>query len=118
MRSRRFLWLLLVVGLASVLWTRRRALISLVDSRPQAVNVAQTIDDASLSSSSTRPSPPLPLMVPSDGGICPETHPIKANPISHIYHLPHHRMYQRLTKVVCYTDEQAAQAEGYRASKQ
>jgi hypothetical protein len=57
-------------------------------------------------------------MVRGENGTCPVTHPVKANPTSRIYHLPHNRMYQRLANAVCYVDEQTAEAEGYRASKQ
>lgn len=114
MRRRWLPWLVLLLGLIAVIWTRRRDLIALVDTVPRVASVPRLTGG----STGHGENAGLPSMVPSDQGSCPESHPVKANPSSRIYHLPHHRMYQRLTNAVCYIDEQTAEAEGYRASKQ
>lgn len=114
MRPRWLPWLVLLAGLATLVWTQRRALSALLDPEPRPTTTAR------LTAKQPRPlnDPAPPAMVPSDNGSCPATHPVKANPTSRIYHLPHHRMYQRLKHAVCYIDQQTAEAEGYRASKQ
>lgn len=113
MRPRWLPWLVLLFGLATIVWTRRHALIALVDPETRVVTAPR------LSGILARPDrkAAVPPMVPSDNGSCPDSHPVKANPTSRIYHLPHHRMYKRLTNAVCYVDEQTAGAEGFRVSK-
>jgi hypothetical protein len=114
MRPRWLPWLVLVAGLAIVVWTRRHALTALVDSETRVVTAPRLTGVLARPDSKAAPTP----MVPGDNGACPASHPVKANPSSRIYHLPHHRMYHRLTNAVCYVDEQTAEAEGYRVSKQ
>ena len=53
---------------------------------------------------------------PVDGG-CPTGYPVKANHSSHIYHVPGGQFYERTVPERCYTDPQAAEADGYRAAR-
>ena len=53
---------------------------------------------------------------PVDGG-CPTGYPVKANDSSHIYHVPGGQFYERTVPERCYTDPQAAEADGYRAAR-
>ena len=57
-----------------------------------------------------------PWVLPVDGG-CPESHPIKANDNSGIYHVPGGRSYERTKPERCYVDAESAAADGYRAAK-
>jgi hypothetical protein len=50
-------------------------------------------------------------------GACPATHPVKAKLSSGIYHVPGAQMYERTRPDRCYTDPEAAEADGLRASK-
>ena len=50
-------------------------------------------------------------------GACPTGYPIKANSGSHIYHVPGGQFYERTVPERCYTDPQAAEADGYRAAR-
>jgi hypothetical protein len=59
----------------------------------------------------------LPAWVPPVAGGCPESHPIKANDNSGIYHEPGGQHYERTRAERCYVDAAAAAADGYRAAK-
>ena len=48
---------------------------------------------------------------------CPDGYPIKGNASSQIYHLPGQSSYARTEPEICFATEEAATAEGYRASK-
>ena len=50
-------------------------------------------------------------------GACPTGYPVKANTSSHIYHVPGGQFYERTVPERCYTDPQAAEADGYRAAR-
>lgn len=50
-------------------------------------------------------------------GACPTGYPIKANTSSRIYHVPGGQFYERTVPERCYTDPQAAEADGYRAAR-
>jgi len=50
-------------------------------------------------------------------GACPSGYPVKANHTSHIYHVPGGQFYERTVPERCYTDPQAAEADGYRAAR-
>ena len=115
MRPRWLPWILLALGVTIVAWSRRRTLAALVAPETPSIATVQALEPPRFEDDG---SSTLPPMVPSDLGICPQTHLVKANPTSRIYHLPHHRMYARLTNAVCYVDTEAAEREGYRASKQ
>ena len=59
---------------------------------------------------------PRTWVEPVDGG-CPTGYPVKANHSSHIYHVPGGQFYERTVPERCYTDPQAAEADGYRAAR-
>jgi methylphosphotriester-DNA--protein-cysteine methyltransferase len=46
---------------------------------------------------------------------CPESHPIKGNATSMIYHEPGGASYARTIPNVCFATAEAAEAAGYRA---
>ncbi len=58
----------------------------------------------------------VPWVSPLDG-VCPLTHPVKANDNSGIYHVPGGRFYDRTQAERCYRDAATAEADGYRAAK-
>ncbi|MDP9441670.1 MAG: hypothetical protein M3P34_05745 [Actinomycetota bacterium] len=51
------------------------------------------------------------------GGTCPPTHPVKAKVSSLIYHLPGMVAYERTRANRCYTDAEAAEADGFVRAK-
>ena len=59
---------------------------------------------------------PTAWVEPVDGA-CPTGYPVKANTSSHIYHVPGGQFYERTVPERCYTDPQAAEADGYRAAR-
>ncbi|MDV7177264.1 thermonuclease family protein [Micrococcus yunnanensis] len=48
---------------------------------------------------------------------CPDSHPVKANDNSGIYHMPGQQHYGRTNARHCYASASAAQADGYRAAR-
>lgn len=68
-----------------------------------------------------RVTPAAGTWLPIHDGQCPATHPIKANPLSGIYHLPESgdSSYSRLRndRVQCYAELLAAEAAGYRRAR-
>ena len=54
---------------------------------------------------------------PLPDGSCPAGFPIKANANSGIFHVPGGRFYDRTKAERCYSDENAAIADGYRRAK-
>jgi hypothetical protein len=54
---------------------------------------------------------------PDDDGSCPQSHPIKANDNSGIFHIPGGRFYERTRAERCYATAEAAVADGYRQAK-
>ena len=58
-----------------------------------------------------------PAWVEPVDGACPDGYPVKANTGSHIYHVPGGQFYERTVPERCYTDPQAAEADGYRAAR-
>lgn len=54
---------------------------------------------------------------PLADGSCPIGHPVKANDSSGIFHLPSGRFYDRTRAERCYSDADAALADGYRQAK-
>jgi hypothetical protein len=57
-----------------------------------------------------------PWVIPVEGQ-CPESHPIKANANSSIYHVPGGQSYNRTKPERCYCDGETAEADGFRAAK-
>ncbi|MFK7423732.1 MULTISPECIES: thermonuclease family protein [Micrococcus] len=49
--------------------------------------------------------------------VCPDSHPVKANDNSGIYHMPGQQHYGRTNARHCYASAAAAQADGYRAAQ-
>ena len=49
--------------------------------------------------------------------VCPDSHPVKANDNSGIYHVPGQQHYGRTNARHCYASASAAQADGYRAAQ-
>lgn len=49
--------------------------------------------------------------------VCPDSHPVKANDNSGIYHVPGQQHYGRTNARNCYASAAAAQADGYRAAE-
>ncbi|OFT10138.1 nuclease, partial [Micrococcus sp. HMSC30C05] len=49
--------------------------------------------------------------------VCPDSHPVKANDNSGIYHIPGQQHYGRTNARHCYASAAAAQADGYRAAE-
>ncbi|MGB3733378.1 MAG: hypothetical protein WA964_00375 [Ilumatobacter sp.] len=54
---------------------------------------------------------------PLEDGSCPVSHPVKANDNSGIFHVPGGRFYDRTKPERCYSDADAAVADGYRRAK-
>ena len=49
--------------------------------------------------------------------VCPDSHPVKANDNSGIYHMPGQQHYGKTNARNCYASAAAAQADGYRAAR-
>jgi hypothetical protein len=54
---------------------------------------------------------------PDAEGGCPDSHPIKGNDQSKIFHVPGGMSYARTKAERCYCDEASAEADGYRKAK-
>lgn len=63
------------------------------------------------------PAPEVSPWVLPVAGRCPESHPVKGNASSRIYHRPGGFYYERTRPERCYCDEAAAQADGMRPAK-
>ena len=79
----------------------------------------QTPPAVSGTPSTPNPTPaPIPGSAPpGPGGTCPDTHLIKGNRPSMIYHVPGSRDYDRTRAESCFADEAAAQAAGFRPAR-
>ena len=69
---------------------------------------------------------PAPEAAPASGdagpvsgadSVCPDSHPVKANDNSGIYHMPGQQHYGKTNARNCYASAAAAQADGYRAAR-
>lgn len=69
---------------------------------------------------------PAPEAAPASGdagpvsgvdSVCPDSHPVKANDNSGIYHVPGQQHYGKTNARHCYASASAAQADGYRAAQ-
>ena len=69
---------------------------------------------------------PAPEAAPASGdagpvsgadSVCPDSHPVKANDNSGIYHVPGQQHYGKTNARHCYASAAAAQADGYRAAQ-
>lgn len=82
---------------------------STVDAEPGAI--------AEPSDGSAAPAPAGDWVSPEADGGCPISHPVKVKLRSEIYHMPQGASYTRTNADRCYGDPEAAEADGYRASK-
>ncbi|MGZ8752767.1 MAG: sunset domain-containing protein [Acidimicrobiia bacterium] len=62
-------------------------------------------------------APSSPAWIGSDDGACPVSHPVKAKLSSGIFHVPGGQNYDRTRADRCYTDGDAAEADGLRRAK-
>ncbi len=60
---------------------------------------------------------PATWVTPNEDGTCPLSHPVKGKERSGIYHVPEGLSYERTNADRCYASPEAAEADGYRASK-
>jgi hypothetical protein len=63
------------------------------------------------------PAAIAPRANPFAGGECPDSHPVKGNADSGIYHTPSSRYYNRTKAEECFATAQDAANAGYRAPK-
>ncbi len=59
----------------------------------------------------------IPAWVEPTDGACPPTHPVKVKLSSGIFHLPGMLAYERTRPDRCYTDAEAAAADGFTRAK-
>lgn len=99
------------------------------DAPPSAATPTTAQEPAATSSTAAE----TPIAEPSDGaaaeaprgewidpdpdGGCPLSHPVKAKLRSGIYHVPEGLAYERTNADRCYASPEAAENDGYRASK-
>lgn len=96
---------LTLVGLGGLAWWRRRPSPSLEPAAPASQSPA-------VSATAVR----VPWVAPVERR-CPDTHPIKANDDSGIFHSPGGLSYERTIPERCYDCAESAAADGYRAAK-
>jgi len=65
----------------------------------------------------TKKAEPAVAWVEPSGGVCPESHPVKAKLSSRLYHLPGMFAYPRTKPDRCYRDGDAAEADGLTRAK-
>lgn len=88
-----------------------------VESESRSTEMAQTGDPASSPPVADMSGPvELPWIQPTEGN-CPDSHPVKLKEASGIYHVAGQRNYERTIADRCYCNEEAAAADGYRASR-
>ena len=73
-------------------------------------------DTATAEASSESSAEPGSGVDPVDGG-CPDGYPVKVKEASGIFHVVGGRNYERTSPDRCYATAEAAEADGYRASK-
>lgn len=69
------------------------------------------------SDGSAAPAPEGDWVDPHPDGGCPVSHPVKVKLRSGIYHVPGGLVYDRTNADRCYVDPDAAEGDGYRASR-
>lgn len=67
--------------------------------------------------SATEPADTPDWVEPEADGSCPVTHPVKLNEPSGIFHVPGGQFYGRTKAERCYASAEAAEADGFRASR-
>jgi hypothetical protein len=83
-------------------------------TRPAGTEPSAAVTTAAVTTAAVAATPRW--VAPVDGA-CPTGYPVKANDSSHIYHVPGGQFYERTVPERCYTDPQAAEADGYRAAR-
>ena len=118
---RRVFWLALLAGTGYAAWT---ALQRRNEAVPAAAPEWPPVEPPTAPAASPAPAPapaddapPEQAWVEPVDGACPDTHPIKANNKSGIYHSPGGRFYDRTVPERCYARAEDAEADGYRAAK-
>lgn len=134
---RRSLWLILIAGAGGALWSWRRDAADAsapapaewppipatppipaappTSAQPSSASVVNALVDAPEARSSDGSAGGW--AEPLADGSCPDGYPIKANDNSGIFHLPGGRFYDRTKPERCYSDAEAAAADGYRQAK-
>ncbi|BAN01588.1 sunset domain-containing protein [Ilumatobacter coccineus] len=111
---RRSLWVVLIAaaGGAAYSWWRDQRDVDALD--PPEWPPLAPVTPASPTADAPAPTGWVDAL---DDGSCPISHPIKANDKSGIFHVPGGRFYDRTKPERCYTDAEAATADGYRQAK-
>ena len=134
--TRRIAWVMLIalVGGAAFAWLRDRRGPQLgappewPPLEPEADGQQPAPADAPEQADAPEPAPadaPQPVQAdeqqawcePEADGSCPDSHQIKVNTTSGIFHVPGGRFYDRTTPHRCYATADAAVADGYRQAK-
>lgn len=141
---RRLLWLLLIAGVGGAIWSWRRDAADASHPAPAEWPPLSTpnssdaaTDDSAVSDEETESTTAASFVnalvdapearsvdgassgwtEPVDDGSCPISHPVKANDNSGIFHMPDGRFYARTRAGRCYSDADAALADGYREAR-
>ena len=125
---RRSLWLVLIgaVGGATWSWWQDRTALPTPPSPPEwpplepsnSPPALASAVDALVDSPDARSDAATGLwFLPTADGSCPDSHPVKANDNSGIFHVPGGRFYDRTKAERCYATAAHAVADGYRPAK-
>lgn len=106
---------LALVGLGGLAWWRRRS-IPVPDIGPPAVTITRPATPAAPPPEAELPATTPAWVAPVDRA-CPDSHPVKANDDSGIFHVPGGLSYARTIPERCYDCAESAVADGYRAAK-
>ena len=90
------------------------------DSAVRGFAVFSDASDTSGSEASSSPvgsTPAAQRWVTPIDGMCPGSHPVKANDNSGIFHVPGGRFYNRTVPERCYANAEDAAVDGYRPAK-
>ena len=108
---------LALVGLGGLAWWRRRS-VPVPDVGPPALAFSRpTSASAAPPKEAEPPAVTPPNWVAPVDRACPESHPVKANDDSGIFHVPGGLSYARTIPERCYDCAESAVADGYRAAK-
>lgn len=66
------------------------------------------------SDKAAQPSGPPAWVAPNGSGEAPDTHPVKAKLLNHLYRVPGMPMYNRMVADRCYPDPESAEADGFK----
>ena len=127
---RRSLWLILIAAAGGAVWSWRRDAADAATPAPAEWPPLKATPAPATSAAATPAPKPEPAPEPEPAspaesvgwvepladGSCPDGYPIKANH-SGIFHVPDGRSYERTKPQRCYSNADAAIADGYRAAK-